>query len=479
MSFIYKYFSILSIIFIINIIVCSAAEKNQDKNPIKALAPKLTTLPLDKNTICNSTTFTVRYQTDADFDPANFFTTQLSDKNGKFDNPIDIGSEMGVRTGSLIARVPFEFTGDNFRIRVKASDPETFGTDNGSDIKIIQSPQANIISSTLVCEGSLSNFSANTPEGINCYWSVTNGTIQGTSTSPSLTVMWNSSGSGSVKLVQSSSAGCSDSISRTITIQKLPLISLTGLSKVCKWDTASYFTESESGMVYEWSISGGEIFGEASDNSVSILWGKNSSGTARLIVRNATTGCSDSASFSVEIFTLGDSAITGKTSAMVNETADYSVSISAGSSAQWSLSSGGEFIGTSAGSPVQIKWTLEGSHTITVIAANENLCSDTNSLEVNILPTDVKEFPDNSYVISLNPNPAKSYIDIIYTGEKPSPVILKLYDIYGRLISEKYENLSEFSNRIRFNLDRISIGLYFISVEAGNARYTQKILKIE
>jgi uncharacterized protein YfiM (DUF2279 family) len=75
-----------------------------------------------------------------DFNSGNIFTAQLSDANGSFANPINIGTRSDRDGGTIQLFVPTNLpSGTGYRVRVISSNPATVGPDNGTDITI-QSP---------------------------------------------------------------------------------------------------------------------------------------------------------------------------------------------------------------------------------------------------------------------------------------------------------------------------------------------------
>jgi hypothetical protein len=77
------------------------------------------------------------------FNGGNIYTAQLSNASGSFATPTDIGSlSSTANAGTINATIPAGTAGGTaYRIRVVASDPSTTGSDNGSDLTIVLSPQ--------------------------------------------------------------------------------------------------------------------------------------------------------------------------------------------------------------------------------------------------------------------------------------------------------------------------------------------------
>lgn len=81
----------------------------------------------------------VPYTTSAAFNSGNTFTAQLSDASGSFTSPLNIGSVSATTSGTISASIPSNTAaGTGYRIRVIASNPNVFGSDNGTDLVVDQ-----------------------------------------------------------------------------------------------------------------------------------------------------------------------------------------------------------------------------------------------------------------------------------------------------------------------------------------------------
>jgi hypothetical protein len=78
----------------------------------------------------------VNYTTTGTFNPGNVFTAQLSDSNGLFTNPTNIGSVAATAGGMIPVGIAPSFLGSGYRIRIISSSPSYVGPDNGSDFSI-------------------------------------------------------------------------------------------------------------------------------------------------------------------------------------------------------------------------------------------------------------------------------------------------------------------------------------------------------
>ncbi len=99
----------------------------------------LVSSPLTNNSLCQNSMFDVSYTSPGvEFLPCNTFTAQLSDANGSFASPVNIGSLVSPDSSGIIPVIVPNGTppGNSYRIRVISNHPAITGTDNGSNISI-------------------------------------------------------------------------------------------------------------------------------------------------------------------------------------------------------------------------------------------------------------------------------------------------------------------------------------------------------
>ncbi len=81
--------------------------------------------------ICAGTTISVPYTIVGTYGQSNIFTAQLSDANGSFSSPVDIGSLLAVGSSTITATIPANtIPGEGYRVRVISSAPAVTGTSN-------------------------------------------------------------------------------------------------------------------------------------------------------------------------------------------------------------------------------------------------------------------------------------------------------------------------------------------------------------
>jgi hypothetical protein len=98
----------------------------------------ITTGSISPLSYCPGSSVSVPYSITGTFNSGNMFTAQLSDENGSFASPVDIGTLTSQTSGTISATIPSSgiVDGSGYRIRVVSSDPVFTGIDNGNDISI-------------------------------------------------------------------------------------------------------------------------------------------------------------------------------------------------------------------------------------------------------------------------------------------------------------------------------------------------------
>ncbi|MFZ4797294.1 MAG: choice-of-anchor V domain-containing protein [Bacteroidia bacterium] len=94
----------------------------------------ITTSIINGSPFCENTSYNLQVGFSYTGNFNGYFTAQLSDKNGSFNNPTPIG--IGA-TSPINASIPVNtFSGTNYKIRVVNNNPNTIGYDNGSSLEI-------------------------------------------------------------------------------------------------------------------------------------------------------------------------------------------------------------------------------------------------------------------------------------------------------------------------------------------------------
>lgn len=87
-----------------------------------------------------NTPISVPFSTTGTFEASNIFTAQLSDNQGNFDNPTNIGNLSSTSSGVISAFIPGNIPeGNNYKIRIVSNRPEVIGTSQASSLIVLKS----------------------------------------------------------------------------------------------------------------------------------------------------------------------------------------------------------------------------------------------------------------------------------------------------------------------------------------------------
>ncbi|MCX7908451.1 MAG: T9SS type A sorting domain-containing protein [Ignavibacteria bacterium] len=174
---------------------------------------------------CTGNEITIDYFVTSQFNSDNYFIAQLSDNNGSFTNPTEIGRIQSTTSGKINGRIPNNVsTGILYRIRVVSTSPAMVGADNRKNLRIYKGLNPVISGKASVCENDIETYSSPVKIGVTTNWFVTNGEILRIDTANnSITVQWKTAGDGFVKIHQVLENGkCSDSGKINVKINPKP-----------------------------------------------------------------------------------------------------------------------------------------------------------------------------------------------------------------------------------------------------------------
>ncbi|MDQ1265138.1 MAG: hypothetical protein QG635_288 [Bacteroidota bacterium] len=294
---------------------------------------------------------------------------------------------------------------------------------NIMNITINPKPTAQIIGNTAICANVIENYSAQTAETTNL-WTITNGTVIGSSVSSSIRIKWGTI-DGSLKLLQINNNGCRDSSSINITINASPVPEVNGSAASCEGNFNDYSVTTPGNTNNKWSVSGGgSINGADNLTSANILWLKTGSQrTEKVMIEqtNNITSCKGYDTLLVIVNPLPKPvSILGNEKPAQSSTEEYSPENNpANHTNMWFVKGNGSVQGASIGNKVTINWGNPGSGTITLVQTNNvTLCRDSVFLVVTIQPNTIPTIsgPDSvcingisTYTTTSNPNITKKW----------------------------------------------------------------------
>ena len=243
-------------------------------------------------------------------------------------------------------------------------------------------PGPTITGPVSVCPGSTGNVYT-TETGMSGYtWTVSvGGILTGGGGTNAITVTWNTVGAQTVSVNYTNAFSC-PALAPTvynITINPLPVPTITGPTAICMGSTGNVYT-TQAGMTgYVWNVSAGGAItagGTATSNTVTITWSTAGAKTVSVSYTNAN-GCTAATPtvFNISVFTLPVPTITGQSSMCIN-TGNYTYTTESGmTNYVWNISAGGVINYGSGTYQIQISWVIAGPQTVSVNYSNVSGCN--------------------------------------------------------------------------------------------------------
>jgi hypothetical protein len=190
------------------------------------------------------------------------------------------------------------------------------------------------------------------------------------------------------RLNQTSSSGCGTVPTNTVTItvNLLPVPTITGPASVCVNSTGNVYS-TQTGMTgYLWTVSaGGTITAGSGTSAITVTWSTTGAKTVTVNYTNAN-GCTAATPtvYNVTVNPLPVPTITGSTSLCVNS-GNYTYSTEAGMTGYlWTVSAGGTIVSGAGTNAILVTWTLAGAQTVSVNYTNALGCTAATPTVLNV-----------------------------------------------------------------------------------------------
>lgn len=300
-----------------------------------------------------------------------------------------------------------------------------------SAINVSSLPGPEIACPSTVCAGDTATYSTGA-SGCTYLWTATGGTILGSSTGQSVTVIW---GPGQMGQICSQVSGCGG-LCTAPTCINIPITPVNGIisgpAKVCPGDCAVYSLPYFSGATFNWTFTGhcGQIKDSTNCNDIEICFNNfpaNCNDTLCVTYYDSLLQCGGSACFVIRERPV--LSIFGQDLVCANSSSNYSAAW--GTSCNWSISPAGPTLSpANPTSFVTVNWNgFVGNFIITAIPNNPNsVCNNAAYFSVkSVLPPARPVITGNNLIC---PNSTESYcatgngtINWVITGGTPSTSI--------------------------------------------------------
>ncbi len=254
-----------------------------------------------------------------------------------------------------------------------------------------------ITGSSSACESSSANTYLITPSSpTSTYtWSVTGGNTFSGQGNDTILMDWAAAGTDTIFVTETDGpTGCPGAQDTLIvTINALPVSDpISGNDTVCQFSFNTYCVTNHAGSTYSWSASGGVVASGNGTNCADIEWTTAGNDTAFVIETNTVTGCSDTAqSFVVNVNPIPVIGSVTGTDTLCENTAgvSYCVAVNAGVTYIWSTTGSGMITSGQNTNCITVDWGNTSGYVIIQEVMNSTLCSDTDSVfvQVDLTPT--------------------------------------------------------------------------------------------
>jgi hypothetical protein len=264
-------------------------------------------------------------------------------------------------------------------------------------IKIKADAHKIISGDTLVCAYTAYTYSYSDTNYVK-KWIADGGLIEGTDGSDSVEVFWEIYGTAKLILIRKHKlTQYIDTVELTVKIKSLPEGRISGKFNVCGKSSHSYYTDAHSKYQRKWIAFKGSVIADDSKDSVLIKWdeviyNKDSNfvaGRLVLILFDTTSGCMNNIQKSIIINYNPNAEIIGDSIVCRHSIYSYSTHKDENAQISWTVE-GGVITNNMGDTSIVIQWQAIDHGKLTLIEYSNNSCSDSISLNINILETPEK-----------------------------------------------------------------------------------------
>ena len=154
-----------------------------------------------------------------------------------------------------------------------------------------------------------------------------------------------------------------------------------------------------------------------------------------------------------------------------NTTVDFTPSITTATSYNWTFGDGN----TSTQQNPSHTYAADGTYTVELIQSNGN-CSDTITQTVNVNTTGIADI-NNIETISLQPNPAKDFVNVQLNISIGKQYKLTIQNVLGETLSSQNLYAAVSHNSATVDISSLASGIYFLNLQSGKNSLVKKFVK--
>ncbi|CAN5487135.1 hypothetical protein BH11BAC2_BH11BAC2_01440 [soil metagenome] len=279
--------------------------------------------------------------------------------------------------------------------------------------------------------------------------------------------------------------GCGTSSARLRSVAlNTPVVpgAMTGaVTGVCN-TTQVYSVPAISGITYTWTVPfGASIVTGQGTNSVSVSFVPGYITGNISVTASNNCGTSGARSKSVKAIPAQPVSISGAVNICTGQTGVIytTANIVGASSYLWTVPSGATIVSGQGTTSITVNFgNTPRIGNVVVKAVNDCGVSANRALSVTISACPkIADFSNTgSAVLNLFPNPANSYVEIIFNTEKETSGQLRLQNILGQFIYQQVINPTAGQNSYMVDLRKLPAGVYIVSIEQEGRSFTKRLV---
>lgn len=285
-------------------------------------------------------------------------------------------------------------------------------------------------------------------------------------------VRWRSAGDRTVRLQVRLGNGCTDNISRVITVSEEPEAMFRAEDK-CANENVVFVNQSkwnQGNIAYKWEF--GDGFSSNQANPTHAYTNTGTSSYTVSLIASIVGGCSDTFVKLVTINPLPNSCDFDIKRNYINGTKSFDLvpqSSNQRITYTWLLGDGNKVISDDTG--INYVYNHNKKYCVTMIATNETGCQCTQTKCVTI-NTDIDEMDAVASKLSVYPNPSTGLFNVLNTSDIAIEQI-QLFDVHGKCLNVIRENLET------VDLTSYADGIYMLELTVGGNKYVKRVSVIK
>jgi C1A family cysteine protease len=277
-------------------------------------------------------------------------------------------------------------------------------------------PQPTLTGPTSMCAGTTGNVYTTQAGMSNYIWNISSGgviTAGGSAVSNTVTVTWITAGARYVSVNYNNSIGCHaiSPVALNVTVNALPVPTITGSSGLCPGIAGTYTTESGK-TNYTWTVSSGAIIvtgGGTANNSITVKWTALGSQWIRVLYTDPD-GCTATTytQFNITVGQLPAPVITGPNTVCQGSPGNVYTTQSGMTNYTWTPSAGGIITAGAGTNAITVTWTGSGAQWVRVNYSEGGGCTAPSPTQFNVT-VKVAPVPSISGVFTVCANTTAAY----------------------------------------------------------------------